>query len=50
MAEGANGFKLVIENLYERPFTFLDLQYRREKLLHQYDNLQTADRLIAQIW
>jgi len=50
LAEGANGFKKVIENLYERPFTFLDLQYRREKLQNQYDNLNTARRLIAQIW
>src|SRR5450432_2591571 len=50
LAEGANGFKRVIENLYERPFTFLDLQYRREKLQNQYDNLNTARRLIAQIW
>ena len=50
LAEGPEEFKQVIENLYERPFTFLDLQYRREKLLHQYDNHQTATRLIAQIW
>ena len=50
LAEGADEFKLVIETLYERPFTYLDLQYRREKLLNQYDNHQTATRLIAQIW
>ena len=50
LAESADEFKLVIENLYERPFTFLDLQYRREKLQHQYDNQKTAIRLIAQIW
>ena len=50
LAEGAAEFKMVIETLYERPFTFLDLQWRREKLLHQYDNHQTATRLIAQIW
>ena len=50
LAEGAAEFKIVIETLYERPFTFLDLQFRREKLLHQYNNLQTAERLIAQIW
>ena len=50
LAEGANEFKMIIENLYERPFTFLDLQWRREKLQHQYNNHQTATRLIAQIW
>jgi len=50
LAEGAKEFKLVIANLYERPFTFLDLQNRREKLLNQYDNHRTAQRLIAQIW
>jgi Glycosyl transferases group 1 len=50
LAEGAAEFKQTIETLYERPFTFLDLQYRREKLLGQYDNHQTATRLIAQIW
>jgi hypothetical protein len=50
LAEGADEFKLVIEKLYERPFTFLDLQYRREKLQQQYNNQETASRLIAQIW
>jgi glycosyltransferase involved in cell wall biosynthesis len=50
LAESAEDFKLVIENLYEKPFTFLDLQWRREKLQHQYNNHQTATRLIAQIW
>jgi hypothetical protein len=50
LADGANDFKLVIEKLYDRPFTFLDLQGRREKLQHQYNNHQTATRLIAQIW
>lgn len=50
LAEGAKEFKQTIENLYERPFTFLDLQFRREKLLNQYNNHQSACRLIAQIW
>ena len=50
LAEGAKDFKGVIKTLYERPFTYLDLQFRREKLLHQYDNRQTASRLIEQIW
>ncbi len=50
LADGANDFKKIIKNLYERPFTFLDLQWRREKLQHQYDNHQTATRLIEQIW
>jgi hypothetical protein len=50
LAGGADEFKMVIETLYERPFTFLDLQFRREKLLIQYDNHQTAAKLIAQIW
>jgi hypothetical protein len=50
LAKGAHEFKIVIENLYERPFTFLDLQWRREKLLNQYNNHQTASLLIAQIW
>lgn len=49
-AEGADEFKMVIENLYGRPFTFLDLQSRREKLLSRYDNQQSASLLIAQIW
>ena len=50
LAEGAEEFKRSIETLYERPFTYLDLQDRREKLQHQYDNHQSATRLIAQIW
>ncbi|HZZ74684.1 MAG TPA: glycosyltransferase family 4 protein [Puia sp.] len=50
LAEGADEFKMMIENLYERPFTFLDLQYRRDKLMHQYNNLQTAGLLISRIW
>lgn len=50
LADGANDFKKLIETLYERPFTFLDLQWRREKLQHQYNNHQTASRLIEQIW
>jgi glycosyltransferase involved in cell wall biosynthesis len=50
LAEGADEFKMMIENLYERPFTFLDLQFRRDKLLHQYNNLRTAGLLIDQIW
>ncbi len=50
LAENANDFKRVIQTLYERPFTFLDLQQRREKLQHQYNNHSTASRLIAQIW
>jgi hypothetical protein len=50
LAETAEEFKSVIENLYERPFTFLDLQWRREKLMTQYNNHETACRLIAQIW
>jgi hypothetical protein len=50
LAEDANDFKRVIQTLYERPFTFLDLQLRREKLQHQYNNHITASRLIAQIW
>ncbi len=50
LAESASEFKQVIEHLYEKPFTFLDLQYRREKLQHQYNNQQTAQLLIEQIW
>jgi glycosyltransferase involved in cell wall biosynthesis len=50
LADGAKEFKVLIENLYERPFTFLDLQLRREKLLGQFDNHHTARSLIAQIW
>ncbi len=50
LADGANDFKKIVENLYEKPFTFLDLQWRREKLQHQYDNHHTAALLIEQIW
>ena len=50
MAKGAAEFKGMIKSLYERPFTFLDLQLRREKLLNQYNNLETATLLIKQIW
>ncbi len=50
LAETAGEFKGVIETLYERPFTFLDLQWRREKLLNQYNNQETAELLIKQIW
>lgn len=50
LAEEAQEFKEMIGNLYERPFTFLDLQGRREKLLSQFDNQHSASLLIAQIW
>jgi hypothetical protein len=50
IAENAADFKKAIGLLYERPFTFNDLQLRREKLQHQYNNNKTANRLIAQIW
>jgi Glycosyl transferases group 1 len=50
LAEGANDFKTIIQTLYERPFTFMDLQWRREKLQHQYNNHHTAAKLIEQIW
>lgn len=50
LADSAKEFKQVIESLYEKPFTFPDLQERREKLLHQYNNQQTANLLIQQIW
>jgi Glycosyl transferases group 1 len=50
MARGADEFRRLIETMYERPFTFLDLQCRREKLLGQYNNLVSADLLIKQIW
>jgi hypothetical protein len=50
MARGADEFRQLIETMYERPFTFLDLQCRREKLLGQYNNLVSADLLIKQIW
>ena len=50
LAESAEEFKLSIRNLYDRPFTFLDLQSRREKLQDQYNNHESAELLIAQIW
>jgi hypothetical protein len=50
VAGGAEQFKQVIETLYNQPFTFLDLQFRREKLLNQYDNHLSARKLIARIW
>ncbi len=50
IAEKATDFKKLIEQLYEKPFTFSDLQFRREKLQHQYNNGETATKLIAQIW
>jgi Glycosyl transferases group 1 len=50
MAETAEDFKQVIESLYERPFTYLDLQSRKEKLMNQYNNSESAELLIKQIW
>jgi hypothetical protein len=50
LAESANEFKALIDNMYDRPFTYMDLQFRREKLLEQYNNKGTARRLIEQIW
>jgi glycosyltransferase involved in cell wall biosynthesis len=50
LAEGAKEFREAVEKWYGRPFTFPDLQLRREKLLNQYNNQQTAGLLIAQIW
>jgi len=50
LAETADDFKESIEDLYDRPFTYLDLQCRKEKLLSKYDNHRSAEMLIAQIW
>jgi hypothetical protein len=50
IAREAEEFKEVISELYERPFTRLDLQFRQEKLLDQYDNRRSAHRLIERIW
>lgn len=43
-------FQDKIKSLYQRPFTFLDLEHRKEKLLTSYNNQQTANLLISQIW
>jgi Glycosyl transferases group 1 len=50
LAEDAYEFKKSIKFLYDRPFTFLDLQNRRDKLQNLYNNRQGAGLLIAQIW
>jgi hypothetical protein len=50
VAYEAEQFKEMITALYERPFTLLDLQFRREKLLKQYNNQRSAVSLIARIW
>ncbi|HEY4965130.1 MAG TPA: glycosyltransferase [Puia sp.] len=50
LAAGAAEFKELVGTWYDRPFTFMDLQFRRENLLGQYNNRQTAGKLIAQIW
>jgi Glycosyl transferases group 1 len=50
IANGAQEFRAQIKHLYERPFTFSDLELRREKLLMQYNNEKTAAQLIEQIW
>ena len=44
LAKGAAEFKRMIKSPYERPFTFLDLQLRREKLLNRYNNLKRQPR------
>ena len=50
VAQEAEQFKKLISSLYEKPFTIQDLEFRREKLLHQYNNRKSAMQLIAQIW
>ena len=50
IADDAREFKKSVKFLYNRPFTFLDLQNRREKLQNMYNNQQAASLLIAQIW
>jgi hypothetical protein len=50
VAQEAGQFRDLIETLYERPFTFMDLQLRREKLTERYNNRQSAIRLIERIW
>jgi hypothetical protein len=50
LADGAEEFKEAITRLYDRPFTFMDLQFRRENLLTRYNNHQSAGKLIEQIW
>jgi hypothetical protein len=50
VAREADQFKEMITTLYEKPFTMLDLQFRRDKLLKQYNNHLSAEKLIEQIW
>jgi hypothetical protein len=50
VAHEAGQFKDMIEMLFERPFTLLDVQWRSEKLLIQYNNQQAAAKLIQRIW
>lgn len=50
VAHDAEQFRDTIEALYERPFTLLDLQFRREKLLMQYNNQRSAIKIIERIW
>jgi hypothetical protein len=50
VAATAGQFRTMVEDLYEKPFTQMELEFRREKLLKQYDNRLSADRLIERIW
>ncbi|MEO6962787.1 MAG: glycosyltransferase family 4 protein [Puia sp.] len=50
VAHDAEQFRDTIEALYDRPFTLLDLQFRREKLLMQYNNQRSAIKIIERIW
>ena len=50
IASGAEDFKQNIERLYERPFTIMDIRFREEKLLPQFNNRQAAVELMEHLF
>ncbi len=50
LARSAEDFKRQIERLYERPFTIMDIRFREEKLLPQFDNRKAALELMEHLF
>lgn len=50
IAEGANAFKILIQELYNKPFTDEDCKMRKELLLNLYNNQRNAEEIIKIFW
>ena len=50
VAGDASGFKEIISEIYERPFSMDEIRSRKEVLMSHFDNSRNAENLIQWIW